>query len=217
MPDRKDRLATATPKPTREGSTHKRAAILVAARELFLADGFDRSSVDAVAARAGVSKRTVYDYFGDKQALLVAVVDHAARSLMQSIDRHMAETLTDVTDLHAALVRFALRIVTETLGSVDYLALMRLVTNESRHLPQLRDSWMTHAPEEAIAGRLAQFAREGRLAAPNPRVAADHLVALTFLLAINTLGPTIASDDARLRSLIDDGVRAFLRAYAPPT
>ena len=63
--------STSAPKALREGSTQKRSAILTAARDLFLADGFDRSSVDAVAARAGVSKRTVYDYFGDKEALLL--------------------------------------------------------------------------------------------------------------------------------------------------
>lgn len=202
-------------KPTREGSAHKRAAILGAARGLFLAEGFDRTSVDAIALRAGVSKRTLYDYFGDKQALLVAVVDHAADSLMAAIRRTMAETLTEVHDLHAALLDFSLRIATETFGSVDYLALMRLVTNESVHLPQLRDSLMTNAPEEAIAARLAEFGRQGALDVPNPRVAADHLVALTFLLAINSLGSTISADDPRLRSILDEGVRAFLRAYAP--
>src|SRR5689334_25380253 len=100
--------STSAPKAVREGSTQKRSAILVAARELFLADGFDRSSVDAVAARAGVSKRTVYDYFGDKQALLRAVVEHAAESLMGSIRRTMAETLTAVSDPPPALFHFSL-------------------------------------------------------------------------------------------------------------
>lgn len=206
---------TTAPKSLREGSTQKRSAILAAARELFLADGFDRSSVDAVAARAGVSKRTVYDYFGDKQALLVAVVESTGESLLVEIRRAIADTLTDVTDLQDALVTFSMRIATEMFGSVDYLALMRLVTIESVHLPQLRNHWMTNAPEEAIAERLAEFAQAGRLEAPNARLAADHLVALTLLLAVNTLGSAIATDDARVRGILVEGVRAFLRAYGP--
>lgn len=206
--------STSAPKALREGSAQKRSAILVAARELFLADGFDRSSVDAVSARAGVSKRTVYDYFGDKEALLLAVVESTGESLIVALRRATEDTLTDVADLQGALVSFSMRIATETLGSVDYLALMRLVTMESVHLPRLRDHWMTNAPEEAIAERLAEFARAGLIDAPNPRLAADHFVALTFLLALNKLGSAIATDDAHVRVIFVEGVRAFLRAYA---
>src|SRR6478609_7645918 len=84
-----------TTKTLREGSTHKRAAILSAARDLFLAHGFDRSSVDAVAARAEVSKRTVYDYFGDKHTLLRAVVDSVGQSLVTTVRRTLDDTLPE--------------------------------------------------------------------------------------------------------------------------
>ena len=107
-----------TTKTLREGSTQKRAAILTAARELFLSDGFDRTSVDAVAARAGVSKRTVYDYFGDKQTLLQAVVDGVGQSLITTIGRILDDTLaepTEAIDLEDVLVTFAMRIATDTL------------------------------------------------------------------------------------------------------
>lgn len=207
--------ATRIPKALREGDTPKRSAIVTAARELFLADGFDRSSVDAVAARACVSKRTVYDYFGDKEALLLAVVESTGESLLAAIPRAIEDTLTDVADLQDALVTFAMRIATETLGSGDYLAFTRLVARESVHLPRLRDHWLANAPEEAIAERFAEFARAGQLEAPNARLAADHFVALTFLLALNTLGSALATDEARVRVIFVEGVRAFLRAYAP--
>ena len=58
----------------REGAPSKRTAIESAALALFLRDGFARTSVDAVAREAGVSKRTVYDYYGDKQTLFLDVV-----------------------------------------------------------------------------------------------------------------------------------------------
>jgi TetR/AcrR family transcriptional repressor of mexJK operon len=203
------------PKALRAGSTQKRTAILVAARDLFLAEGVDRSSVDAVAARAGVSKRTVYDYFGDKEALLLAVFESTGESLVVALRRAVNETLTDVVDLQEALVTFAMRVATETLGSVDYLALMRLTAMESPRLPRIRDHWLSDAPEEAVAERFAEFARAGRLDAPNPRLAADHFVALTLLLVFNTLGSTISADQARVRVIVVEGVRAFLRAYAP--
>ncbi|MGP3992152.1 TetR/AcrR family transcriptional regulator, partial [Streptomyces sp. 3N207] len=127
-----------TTKTLREGSARKRAAILTAARELFLADGFDRTSVDAVAARAEVSKRTVYDYFGDKQTLLQAVLDAVGQSLITTIRHTLDDTLTDHTEaaeLEDALVTFSMRIATDMLGSAEYATLQRLVRAESGHLP----------------------------------------------------------------------------------
>ena len=206
---------TPAPKTLREGSTRKRSAILAAAWALFVADGFDRTSVDAIAARAGVSKRTVYDYFGDKQALLLAAVERAGASLMVTVRGAIVDALTDIDDIERALVALSMRIATETFGSADYLAFMRLLAMESVHLPGLRDHWMSNAPEEAIAEHLGVLARAGRIDAPDPRLAADHLVALTLLLAVNKLGPAVATDHARTRRILVDGVRAFLRAYPP--
>jgi TetR/AcrR family transcriptional repressor of mexJK operon len=201
-------------KPLREGSAPKRAAILAAARELFLADGFDRSSVDAVAAKAQVSKRTVYDYFGDKRALLLAVLEAAAQSLMDSIHLAISENLTEFDDLEAALIAFSIQIATTTMGSSDYAALRRLVATESAHLADLPDELDT-APEEAVAERLAEFGRRGLLEVPDPRLAADHFIALAFSPLFNNQQLARNPGTGRDERLLVEGVRAFLRAYAP--
>jgi TetR/AcrR family transcriptional regulator, mexJK operon transcriptional repressor len=203
-------------KTLREGSTQKRVAILSAARELFLSDGFDRSSVDAVAARAKVSKRTVYDYFGDKQTLLEAVVDAAGRSLVTTIQRTLDDTLTDRTDaadLEDALVAFSMRIATDMLGSAEYATLQRLVRTETRQVSRRGYSSMAHTPDEALAERFAAFAAAGLLDAPDPRLAADQFIALTFGVALDRLGSANAAEDPRVQPLVCEGVRTFLRAY----
>ncbi|MFF0526820.1 TetR/AcrR family transcriptional regulator [Nocardia amikacinitolerans] len=208
-----------TTKTLRAGSVSKRAAILSAARELFLADGFDRSSVDAVATRAGVSKRTVYDYFGDKQTLLQAVVDTVGQSLITTIRRTLDDTLTDLAetaDLEEALVTFSMRIATEMLGSAEYATLQRLVRAESSHLPQSGYNPMADTPDEAIAERFAAIAAAGLLDVPDPRLAADQFLALAFGVALNRLGSANATEDARVRPLVIEGVRTFLRAYRNP-
>ncbi|MEU3191957.1 TetR/AcrR family transcriptional regulator [Streptomyces sp. NPDC006992] len=205
-----------TTKTLREGSAQKRAAILSAARELFLADGFDRSSVDAVAARAGVSKRTVYDYFGDKQTLLHKVVDTVGQSLITTVRRTMDDTLTErteATDLEDALVAFSMQIATEMLDSAEYATLLRLVRTESGHLPHRGYNPMADAPDEAIGERFAAFADAGLLDVPDPRLAADQFLALTFGVALDRLGSANAAEDTRVRPLIVEGVRTFLRAY----
>ncbi|BCY10615.1 TetR/AcrR family transcriptional regulator [Actinoplanes sp. L3-i22] len=203
-------------KTLREGSAAKRAAILSAARDLFLSDGFDRTSVDAVSARAGVSKRTVYDYFGDKNTLLQAVVTDISDSLVGTVRRTLDATLARVTEpgqLQDAFVGFSLRIVTDMLGSADYLTLLKLLGGEGR----LSEAPFKDAPEDAVAARIGELDEAGLLVAPDPRLAADHLIALTFGVVLNRHGSTVIPDagDEGVRNLVIEGVRAFLRAYTP--
>ncbi|MFI5855269.1 TetR/AcrR family transcriptional regulator [Streptomyces parvulus] len=206
-------------KTLREGSTPKRAAILAAARELFLANGFDRSSVDAVAARAGVSKRTVYDYFGDKQTLLQAVVDTVGESLVATIRRILDDTLTDVADLtetadlEDVLVAFSMRIATDMLGSAEYATLQRLVRTQAGSVPEGGENALADTPDEALAERFAAFAEAGLLDVPDARLAADQFIALTFNVPLNRYGSANAAEDGRVRPLVVEGVRTFLRAY----
>ena len=202
-------------KVLREGSATKRAAILDAARELFMTDGFDRTSVDAIAARAAVSKRTVYDYFGDKRALLLAVVTESSAALMASIRAALDTTLIDGAELEPALIDFSLRVMASTLGTADYAAIVRLVSAEAPHLPPEEMSRLDNAPEEIVAARFDELGRRGLLEVPDPRTAADHFIALTFMMAYRA--PRVAGelDEATVRRIVENGVRAFLRAYAP--
>src|SRR5271154_4873876 len=56
------------------GWQRKHKAIAGAALVLFARDGYERTSVDAIAAEAGVSKRTVYSHYGDKENLFLLVL-----------------------------------------------------------------------------------------------------------------------------------------------
>jgi TetR/AcrR family transcriptional repressor of mexJK operon len=206
--------ASVAGRAVREGSAHKRAAILAAARKLFLSDGFERTSMDAIAATAGVSKRTVYDYYGDKRALLLAVVEQAVGALAATVAGAIDEHLVDVVDVGAALVGFASSITASAIGSADYTALMRLLSTESDNLPELRDKhWDMLEPEEAVAERFAELDRRGLLVTPKPRLAADHFVALTLSPSIYTLGRPASLTAEATRQTIVEGVRVFLRAY----
>jgi AcrR family transcriptional regulator len=60
------------------GSPDARRAVLDAARELFSERGFERTTMRAVAARAGVDPALIYHYFGDKDGLLFAALQPPA-------------------------------------------------------------------------------------------------------------------------------------------
>jgi TetR/AcrR family transcriptional repressor of mexJK operon len=211
---------TAHEKTVREGQPAKRAAILAAARDLFLRDGFERTSMDAVAAQANVSKRTVYDYYGDKERLQVEVIDDAGESLLTSLKAALVDHLSDdepirtADDLERALLAFSLEIGTTIIGSTDYATVFTLSGKPRRDQPELMSRHLSTAPEDAVAERLAHFDEVGILDAPDPRTAADHFNALTLLLAYNNQPDPADADPAEVRRTMTAGVHAFMRAYA---
>ena len=70
--------------PGRPKDLEKRAAILAAAKRLFPMSGFEGTSMDAIAAEAGVSKLTVYSHFTDKETLFVAAIRARCRRVRPS-------------------------------------------------------------------------------------------------------------------------------------
>lgn len=204
-------------KKIRKGSSDKRAKIIAAARDLFLSDGFDRSSVDAVAAKAGVSKRTVYDYYGDKLNLLLAVVEESSLAVLNMIEQGISDHLLEFEDLKQALILFCEQIVASANGSSDYMALIRLVTVEAANLPDSFFERLDNATEEGIIRRFTEFGHTGLLDVPDPEMATKHFAALTFLLVFNQPKKTGVLEEEQTKRIITEGVRVFLCAYAPRT
>ncbi|MEO7073371.1 MAG: TetR/AcrR family transcriptional regulator [Rhodanobacter sp.] len=75
-------VARKSPGPGRPKDMEKRAAILVAAKALFIRNAFAGTSMDAIAAAAGVSKLTVYSHFGDKDNLFREVIRSRIHDLL---------------------------------------------------------------------------------------------------------------------------------------
>ncbi|MGF2950405.1 TetR/AcrR family transcriptional regulator [Microbacterium alcoholitolerans] len=73
------------------GWTPKARLILAAASELFYADGIHAVGVDAIAERAGVTKKTLYDRFGSKERLVVAYLAERDRSWRDFLAKRLAE------------------------------------------------------------------------------------------------------------------------------
>ncbi|GGG19495.1 TetR family transcriptional regulator [Rhodococcoides trifolii] len=76
----------------------KRADIVTAARELFVSDGFDRTSISRLARAAGITPNTLYWYFTDKDDILVAVlteiVAEDAAAYVDIADRPLVDRLS---------------------------------------------------------------------------------------------------------------------------
>jgi TetR/AcrR family transcriptional regulator, mexJK operon transcriptional repressor len=202
----------------RHGSPAKRAAIVRAALEVFLREGYARASVDAIARTAGVSKRTIYDYYGDKERLFLSAVEETKAAQAAPFQDLLDRTLgADTEDLEAALTRFGRAFATEIARSAERSAVLRLMIAEASHFPAL----LRPAPEErpvqrALADRLAELGDRGLLDVPDPDEAAEFLgLLVTGRVNHRSWYGTVGLDDAEIDRLVTGGVRVFLRAYAP--
>lgn len=200
-------------------SARKHRAIMEAATELFLRDGYRGTSMDAVAKAAGVSKQTVYAHFADKKALFTAIVD-ATLDRAGGRAREEIEALRDTADLRADLHELARRY----LGAVmrpEVLALRRMIIGEAARRPDLARAYYARAVESTLAALAESFAHlteRGALRAPAPRTAADHFAFLVLGLPLDkalfhTEGLPLTPEE--LRAHADAGATAFLAAYGP--
>jgi TetR/AcrR family transcriptional regulator, mexJK operon transcriptional repressor len=201
------------------GSEQKRAAIVQAALYLFTRDGFARTSVDAIAAEAGVSKRTVYNHYGDKESLFLSVISDTYDSMIGLVDQIITQYLTDVPGdaLEENVTAFACDLALMAARSPDRAALLRLVISEVAHFPALQAIQMRpRGITAAIAERLTLLAARGLLDVPEPKEAANHLFALTMGQMNNrSLFGALPLTDEEIRQMATSGARAFLRAYEP--
>jgi AcrR family transcriptional regulator len=201
------------------GSERKRSAISEAALVLFLRDGYARTSVDAIAEEAGVSKRTIYNHYGDKESLFLSVVSARYDSLISVVVALMDTFLTDVPDdaVEKNVIDFACAAAMMAARSPERAAIIRLMMAEAPHFPELLAVQMRpRGITAAIAERLMRLDARGLLDVPEPEEAASHLFALTMGQMNNrSLFGAIELSDAEIRHIATSGARAFLRAYRP--
>jgi TetR/AcrR family transcriptional repressor of mexJK operon len=117
--------------------TIKRETIQQAASRLFLRNGLQRTSMDAIAAKAGVSKQTLYRHYPSKSRLFVEVLTALTAGRVEAgVSELMPATALDGPGVQRVLETLALRLV-DTLLDPTYLALLRVVIAEAADFPDL--------------------------------------------------------------------------------
>ncbi|MFC9790424.1 TetR/AcrR family transcriptional regulator [Rhodococcus sp. NPDC127528] len=204
----------------RGGSAEKHNAILRAARKVFGRDGYARASIDVIAAEAGASTRTLYNHFGGKEALFTETVIGSASEVAAAQIAMVGRHLDEVTDLEAALVALGYDWVTSTVREqfADHFAMVRQITSEAAHFPAASlEAWREAGPRKVhreLAMRFERFQAQGRLRVANAERSAHHyLVLINSEVQERTFGGVVPLDDADLREIVADGVRAFLIGY----
>ena len=83
------------------------AAILVAARNLFGSQGFEKTSIDEIAAKAGVAKGAVYHHFASKEEIFARVLDEVQRSIATApVPKSLLKLRDPIAQATAAVLRY---------------------------------------------------------------------------------------------------------------
>ncbi|MCC3764790.1 TetR/AcrR family transcriptional regulator [Glycomyces sp. TRM65418] len=203
----------------RRGRPDKREAILRAASRVFGREGYARATVDAIAAEACVSKKTIYNHFADKAELFreaaMEGVEQVSAHITVLIDRHLSKIL----DLETDLTDFAVDRVKAIFEAPDeHTAFARTIRAEVTHLPpEVLHAWLDAGPmrsQREIAAKLHGMADRGLLAFDDAGKAADHFTLLSFTpIAERTFFGALPIGDREVAALAREGVRMFLRLY----
>jgi TetR/AcrR family transcriptional regulator of autoinduction and epiphytic fitness len=198
--------------PPARQSTLKRAAILSAALDEFEARGYRETSMDRIAASAGVSKRTVYNHFRSKEQLFEAI----AAELIERVQEVSQRPYDPAQPLTAQLEAIGGQVL-DMLASPSFLTLARVTLAELIRSPELarRTYGLFRARQTGLARWLADASADGRLAVPEPERVADQFMGLlnAFALWPQLLGGQPVPDAAERARILQPAVAMLLRQY----
>jgi TetR/AcrR family transcriptional repressor of mexJK operon len=190
------------------------ADLIDTAREVLLERGYGGTTMDEVAARAHISKASLYREHPSKDALFAAVVRAWAEAGRDAMRPHLAR-LVDGEDLRADLIALG-ETMRAGILSRDVLNMRRLVASEAKRLPEvaagyLEDSWQRNI--RALADALRALQDRGLLRLRDPLAAADQLTWLVIGSPLNRCLLTGTEGAAEDAAPVADAVDLFLAGY----
>ena len=190
----------------------KRAAILEAAVAEFRASGYETTSMDRIAARAGVSKRTVYNHFPSKDVLFAQILEQLWERSADSLDlayrrdRPLHEQLRELVDQKLALLQ-----------DEAFVDLARVAIAAAIHSPERAQDMVCRmgGREEGLTTWIRAAAEDGRLKVTDAQFASMQLQGMVKGFAFwpqITLGqaPLTVAEQQRLA---ESAVEMFLAYY----
>jgi TetR/AcrR family transcriptional repressor of mexJK operon len=201
--------------PGRPKDLEKRAAILNVAKRLFTTQGFDGTSMDAIAAAANVSKLTVYSHFQDKERLFAAAVECVCAEQMPA-EIFMADLTGPIRKQLVTIGRAFFALIT----SDEAVAVHRTIVANARQSPKLAELFWEAGPkrtQRAFESFLRDEVQAGSLDIPDLHRASTQFFCLLKgeLHARMEFGCCGQVTDQEIDDHVEATVDFFLRAYTP--
>lgn len=199
-------------KPGRPTDLAKREAILRTAGRSFFDVGFAATSIEQIAADAGVSKVTVYNHFGDKRGLFTAAVEAECERLRD----HFRIAPAEGADLRSRLTAIG-EAMSAFLSRPEMVQFERRIAAETEQEPAIGEAFLAAGPHRMKAGfaaLLAAMNEAGEVAIDDPDLAAEQFAAMCKGMGDLDRRFGMPKNAARDRERIDGAVEVFCRAYA---
>lgn len=171
-------------RPTREEAARREERLLDVATTMFLDNGYEGTSMDAIAAASGIGKPSLYARYGDKRALFLAVLRHSvalwARELaaLGTCPQHRL----GLAELEPLLVAVGRHILERSIRP-ESVALKRVLTSQAGQFPDL-SATLQEAGWGAIVRHVAALLRLAvdfeRSPVSDPELAADLFLSLVL-------------------------------------
>ncbi len=200
-------------RPSREAAEQLRGRILDVATELLLSHGYGATSIEAIARKARISKRTFYHRFADKPALMSAVVVR----LIDSLRPPAHVPLVEGRDLEEILVHLA-GLMLHAAVTPRVLALQRLIVAESKRFPDLAAAVArAGGRQEAvtlIGGLLQRYGGHGAVEPAEAEFAAQQFLQMVVSLPqLRAIGLGTPMSPAELDAWVRATVALFLGGF----
>ena len=169
--------------PRRRRKDARPSELMAAALELFVEKGFAATRLDDVAARAGVSKGTLYLYFDGKDALFKAVVEQGIVPLFVAAEQQIAE----FEGPSAELLRRLLVGWWQQIGATPLAGLSKLIIAEAHNFPELAQYYHEQVivrGRALLASVLQRGLASGEFRALDVETAIDVIFAPLLMLVI---------------------------------
>jgi TetR/AcrR family transcriptional regulator of autoinduction and epiphytic fitness len=190
----------------------KREAIIQAAIAEFRANGFEVTSMDKIAATAGVSKRTVYNHFPSKEELFAEILNQlwarisAEQSVVYNRDQPLRDQLRQM--LHAKV---------QLMADENFLTLARVAIAATIHSPERAQNMVERMGEreEGLTVWIRAAQADGRLKAVDPEFAAHQVQGLlkTFGFWPQMSMGRAALDVEMQNTVAESALEMFLACY----
>ncbi|MEO9383701.1 TetR/AcrR family transcriptional regulator [Chromobacterium phragmitis] len=192
-----------------------RGQVLQAANGLLLEEGYPALSIEAVAKRAGVAKKTVYRFADNREQLLEAIVDGWTDGLARAVETPFADDENLPQALEALLLAIAERVL-----SAEAVGMFKLLGNDFPGREQALASYTRHGIRRSaglLASWLAERQRLGLLKVDDPETCAELLLAMAIAepLRQRALGLAAPGVDAPLHGWIRAAVRLCCEGIRP--
>lgn len=190
----------------------KREAILQAAIAEFRSSGFEITSMDRIAATAGVSKRTVYNHFPSKEALFAEILNRLWNSITAEQDMHYSPQ-TPLREQLQTLLQAKLHL----LADENFLDLARIAIAATIHSPERAQDMVSRMGqrEEGLTAWIRQAQADGRLKPVEPAFAAQQMHGLlktfAFWPQVSMGQPSLTPEEQT--QVIESALDMFLSRY----